>query len=74
MADITPMRTIRISDELWKAAQAKAGTENTTVSDAIRRFLEDWTGKRSETYEDRLAILERIEDEEKQRRHIIKNE
>lgn len=65
------MRTIRVTDDLWRSAQSKATEEGTTVSDKLRQFLEDWTGNRSETYEDRLATLERIEEEER-RRHLIK--
>jgi predicted CopG family antitoxin len=38
----TPHRTFRISDELYAAAQAKAKAEGTSVSDVIRRLLEQW--------------------------------
>ena len=38
----TPLRNIRIPDELWQAAQAKAVDEKTTVPDKIREFLEQW--------------------------------
>lgn len=36
----TPRRTIRISDELWDAAQAKAVTRGENLSDVIRKALE----------------------------------
>lgn len=36
----TPNRTVRISDELWEAAIAKAEAEGVTVTDVIRRALE----------------------------------
>ena len=35
----TPHRTIRVEDELWKAAQEKARVEGRTVSDVIRDRL-----------------------------------
>lgn len=41
-----PMRTIRIPDELWAAAQAKAEAEGVTVSEVVRRELERWVRKR----------------------------
>jgi antitoxin component of RelBE/YafQ-DinJ toxin-antitoxin module len=43
MGEETPIRTIRISEELWKRAQDKAQRQETTVSEAVRRFLERWT-------------------------------
>jgi predicted transcriptional regulator len=36
----TPIRTVRIPDELWEAAQRKASDNDETVSDVIRRALE----------------------------------
>lgn len=36
----TPHRTIRISDELWQAAQAKAAERGETLTDVLRRSLE----------------------------------
>jgi predicted DNA binding CopG/RHH family protein len=36
----TPNRTVRISDELWEAALAKAAAEGITVTDVIRHALE----------------------------------
>jgi antitoxin component of RelBE/YafQ-DinJ toxin-antitoxin module len=35
----TPMRTIRISDELWTAALAVANANGVTVSDVVRDAL-----------------------------------
>lgn len=35
----TKIRTIRISDELWEAAQAEAAERGESVTDAIRRAL-----------------------------------
>lgn len=35
----TPLRAIRISDEIWHAAQARAEAEGTTVSDVVRKSL-----------------------------------
>ncbi len=35
-----PARAIRVEDELWKAAQAKAAERGETVSDVVRRALE----------------------------------
>lgn len=35
----TPHRTIRVEDELWRAAQEKARAEGRTVSEVIRDRL-----------------------------------
>lgn len=35
----TPHRTIRVDDDLWRAAQEKAKAEGRTVSDVIRDRL-----------------------------------
>jgi len=35
-----PARAIRVPDELWQAAQKRAGERGETVSEAVRRFLE----------------------------------
>lgn len=35
----TPHRTIRVDDELWRAARDKARAEGRTVSDVIRDRL-----------------------------------
>lgn len=36
----TPRRTIRVPDELWDAAQAKAQERGENLSDVIRKALE----------------------------------
>lgn len=38
----TPTRNIRISDELWAAARAKADREQTTVTAVVIAALEAW--------------------------------
>lgn len=35
-----PARTVRVPDDLWNAARAKAATNGETVADVIRRALE----------------------------------
>jgi len=35
----TPHRTIRVSDELWQAAMARASERGETLTDALVRFL-----------------------------------
>lgn len=35
----TPNRVIRVDDELWRAAQARAGERGETVSEVVRRAL-----------------------------------
>lgn len=41
----TPTHSVRVPDELWDAAVAKAANEGTTVTeviiDALKRFLRD---------------------------------
>ena len=36
----TPIRGIRVPDELWQAAQRVASDRGETVSEAVRRLLE----------------------------------
>ena len=36
----TPLRNIRVSDDLWQAAMSKAEERGETLSDVIRRALE----------------------------------
>lgn len=36
----TPTRTIRVSDSLWRAVQAKAASEGVTVTSVIVESLE----------------------------------
>jgi hypothetical protein len=38
--DDNPARAVRVPDELWDAAKAKAAGRGETVSDVIRRALE----------------------------------
>lgn len=42
MSKGTPHRPIRISDELWAKAQAKAAREGTKASQKIRELLAAW--------------------------------
>lgn len=45
----TRTRPVRVSDELWEAAKAKAAENGENLSDAIRRFLADYVGDPSQT-------------------------
>lgn len=38
----TPIRTIRVPDEIWEQAQRKAAAEDTTVSALINEFLRQY--------------------------------
>lgn len=38
----TPVRHVRVSDELWQAAKDKAWRERTTVGAAINAWLAEW--------------------------------
>jgi len=38
----TPGRNVRVPDELWHAAQAKADERGESVSDVVRRALEKY--------------------------------
>ena len=46
MSKGTPHRPIRINDELWAKAQAKAKAENTTASEVIRKLLTEWVDEK----------------------------
>jgi len=35
-----PARAIRVGDDLWHRAQARAAEKGETVSEAVRKFLE----------------------------------
>lgn len=35
----TPPRSIRVPEDIWRAAQAEAGQRGETVTDAVVRFL-----------------------------------
>jgi hypothetical protein len=37
--NVTPIRTVRIPEDLWLAAQAKAKSEGKDLSSVIRRLL-----------------------------------
>jgi hypothetical protein len=39
---ITPPRSVRIPDVLWKKAKAKAKAQHTTVTAVIVKALYDW--------------------------------
>lgn len=38
----TPLRALRVDDELWEAAQAKADAEGRSVSEVVRELLQRW--------------------------------
>ena len=40
MPDGTPLRNVRVPDDLWQAAMAKAAERGETLSDVLRRALE----------------------------------
>jgi hypothetical protein len=40
----TPIRGVRIPDDLWRSAQDKAAAEGTTVSEVVRDCLARWVG------------------------------
>jgi hypothetical protein len=40
----TPMRSVRIDDDLWEAVKAKAAAQGTTAAEVIVRGLRGWTG------------------------------
>ena len=40
MARGTTLRNVRVSDDLWTRALARADERGETVSEAVRRFLE----------------------------------
>jgi predicted transcriptional regulator len=41
----TPTRTIRVPDDLWKAVQKKAASEDRTVTSVIIEALESYLDK-----------------------------
>ena len=43
----TPIRTVRVGDSLWQAAQAAAEQNDETVSDVVRRALEQYVATAS---------------------------
>lgn len=42
MPDGTPLRNVRVADDLWQAAMAKAAEQGETLSDVLRRALEKY--------------------------------
>ncbi|MFJ4288028.1 ribbon-helix-helix protein, CopG family [Paenarthrobacter nicotinovorans] len=42
MSKGTKVRTVRIDDALWEAAQAKAQADGTNLSEVIRECLQAW--------------------------------
>lgn len=40
--NVTPIRTVRIPDDLWAAVQLKAKAEKKDVSSVIRRLLRNY--------------------------------
>lgn len=38
----TTLRNIRVQEDLWRRAKKKAERENTSISEVLRRFLDDW--------------------------------
>jgi predicted HicB family RNase H-like nuclease len=40
----TPLRNVRIADDLWDAAKAAAAHRGETVTDVIERALRDYVG------------------------------
>ncbi len=41
----TPLRNVRVSDELWQAALLKAEERGETVSNVVRRALERYVAR-----------------------------
>ena len=41
----TPVRTLRVPDELWQAAKTKAATKGTTISAELNAFLRRWVAR-----------------------------
>lgn len=44
--DKTPLRAVRVPDEIWQAAQQRAAAEGRTVSDVIRAALKRYGNKK----------------------------
>lgn len=42
MAEHTRIRGIRVPDDVWDAAKARAERDGTTVSEVVRRYLARW--------------------------------
>lgn len=53
----TPIRGVRVPDEEWRPAQAKAKRQGETMTDVVRRAVRDYVG-------DDLAPLPSITDDQ----------
>lgn len=42
----TTLRNIRVDDDLWQAAQAKAEAEGRSVSEVVRELLARWVKRK----------------------------
>lgn len=52
----TPIRTIRVSDELWRAAKTTAAEQSTTVSAVIVAFLAEYTSAETRNGDDQARV------------------
>lgn len=43
----TPQRQVRIPDDIWYGAAAKAAEQGTTASAVVRELLREWLAERS---------------------------
>ena len=43
---VTPLRAVRIPDDVWDAAKAAAERDGVSISDAIRVLLTKWAAGR----------------------------
>jgi len=41
----TTLRNVRVPDELWDAALARAEDEQTNVSEVVRQLLQEWVDR-----------------------------
>ncbi len=41
----TPLRNVRVSDELWDAAKVRAAEDGTTVSALVNAFLQEYVDR-----------------------------
>ena len=56
MPDGTPLRNVRVTDDLWSSAQAQAAEDGVNVSEVIRRALEYYVnGKGCLPWDDPVA-------------------
>lgn len=42
----TPMRSVRISDDVWEAAKTKAAEKGESMTDVIRKALESYARRK----------------------------